>query len=210
MPSSSPTTATHAAALLLGDGRLPAGGYAHSGGLEQAISRTWVRSADDLLAFLRGRLHTTGLVSASFAAAAQRRTAAAIAGDELTCLGAELAQLEQELRARTPSPALRTVARDLGRMLLRAMRSITPAQQAVLDAAGPVLQQPIAYGTVAAALGLEAVDAAGVILYESVATPAVAAVKVMSLDPFAAHNCLAELTGEMDELAVRRRAAHAS
>lgn len=193
--------ARSAALLLLGDGRLPAGGYAHSAGLEQAIARGWVRSAEDLASYLRGRIHTTGLVSASFAAAAQHRTRAAMDDEDLAALGPALAELDRELVARTPSPSLRRIARDLGRMLLRAMRSIIPSQQEVLDAAGPVLQQPIAYGVVAAALGLDARDAAGLVLYEAAATPAVAAVKLMSIDPFATHRCLAELAEELDELA---------
>ncbi|WP_193105046.1 urease accessory protein UreF [Brachybacterium sp. FME24] len=203
---SSAAPARTAALLLLGDGRLPAGGYAHSAGLEQAIARGWVRDAPSLAEFLRGRIHTTGLVSASFAAAAQHRTAAALKSGDLESLGSALAELDRELVARTPSPSLRRIARDLGRMLLRAMRSISPAQQPVLDAAGPVLQQPIAYGTVAAALGLEARDAAGLLLYETAATPAVAAVKLMSIDPFATHRCLAELAPELDELAERATA----
>ena len=193
-----------AALLLLSDGRLPAGGYAHSAGLEQAIARGWVRDATTLGDYLRGRIHTTG--------AAQHRTASAMeAGDAggtegLAPLGAALAGLDRELVARTPSPALRRIARDLGRMLLRAMRSIAPSTRPVLDAAGPVLQQPIAYGTVAAALGLTARDAAGLVLYEAAATPAVAAVKLLSIDPFATHRCLAELAPELDELAERATA----
>ncbi|MDN5601541.1 MAG: hypothetical protein L0G52_13510 [Brachybacterium sp.] len=203
-----PLTRT-AALLLLGDGRLPAGGYAHSAGLEQAIARGWVRDADGISAYLRGRIHTTGLVTASFAAAAQHRTRLALEAGDLAGLRAELAALDRELIARTPSPALRKIGQDLGRMLLRAMRSIVPQQSAVLDAAGPVLQQPIAYGVVSAALGLDARDAAAVVLYDSAATPAVAAVKLMSIDPFATHRCLAELAPELDEL-TERAAAHAA
>ena len=84
MPGDSPTRT--AALLLLADGRLPAGGYAHSAGLEQAIARGWVRTAEDIAEFLRGRIHTTGLVAAAFAAAAQHRTAAAIEAGDLSGL----------------------------------------------------------------------------------------------------------------------------
>lgn len=206
MPGDSPTRT--AALLLLADGRLPAGGYAHSAGLEQAIARGWVRTAEDIAEFLRGRIHTTGLVSASFAAAAQHRTAAAIAAGDLSGLRDELAILDAELIARTPSPALRKVGKDLGRMLLRAMSSIAPDTTPVLSAAGWVLQQPIAYGVVAAALDLTARDAASVVLYESAAAPAVAAVKLMSIDPFTTHQCLAELAGDLDAL-TDRATAHA-
>lgn len=64
-----------AALLMLADGRYPAGGHAHSGGLEAAVGDGRVRDLSDLTAFLRGRLATAGLVAAAFAAAACGRLA---------------------------------------------------------------------------------------------------------------------------------------
>ncbi|WP_131792603.1 urease accessory protein UreF, partial [Candidatus Protofrankia datiscae] len=66
--------ASRAALLLLADGRLPAGGHAHSGGIEAATVDGSVTDLADLERFLRGRLATTGLVSAAFAAATCRLT----------------------------------------------------------------------------------------------------------------------------------------
>ncbi|MGF7237213.1 MAG: urease accessory protein, partial [Frankia sp.] len=86
MSASSSATAL----LLLADGRLPAGGHAHSGGLEPAVADGSVRTLDDLAAFLSGRLATAGLVSAAFAAAAHGAAApgnATTLGDAAT-LGA--------------------------------------------------------------------------------------------------------------------------
>ncbi|GIH92145.1 urease accessory protein UreF [Planobispora siamensis] len=60
----------NAALLLLADSRLPAGGHGHSGGAEAAIASGAVRDLPTLAAFLHGRLATTGLVTASLAAAA--------------------------------------------------------------------------------------------------------------------------------------------
>ena len=54
--------------LILADGRFPAGGHAHSGGLEEAVTYGRARTLEDLMAFLAGRLHTVGLVDASLAA----------------------------------------------------------------------------------------------------------------------------------------------
>ena len=58
------------AGLLLGDSRFPAGGHAHSGGVEPAVTAGTVTDLDSLELFLRGRLRTSGLVSAAVAAAA--------------------------------------------------------------------------------------------------------------------------------------------
>ncbi|NSL42735.1 urease accessory protein UreF, partial [Streptomyces sp. 8P21H-1] len=61
---------TGAALLVLADGRFPAGGYAHSGGMEAAVASRSVHDAASLAAFCRGRLHTAGLTAAGLAAAA--------------------------------------------------------------------------------------------------------------------------------------------
>ncbi len=58
------------AALLLSDSRFPAGGHAHSGGVEPAVTAGTVSDLASLEAFLRGRLRTAGLVAAGLAAAA--------------------------------------------------------------------------------------------------------------------------------------------
>src|ERR1700733_3483446 len=51
------------AALLLGDSRFPAGGHAHSGGVEPAVTAGTVTGLESLEWFLRGRLRTAGLVA---------------------------------------------------------------------------------------------------------------------------------------------------
>src|SRR3954471_11178601 len=58
------------ALLLLADSRLPSGGHGHSGGVEALVDRGLVRSVDDLVLFLEGRLRTGGRVVAAAAAAA--------------------------------------------------------------------------------------------------------------------------------------------
>lgn len=183
--------ATPAALLLLTDGRLPAGGYAHSGGVEASVQAGRVHDRASLEKFLRGRAATAGAVAAAFAAAACHATAA----DDL----ALLTELEAELDARMPSPALRIASRALGRQLQRAMRTIRPAPQ--LDALGRHPHQPIAMGVVAAVFDLDARDAATAALYDSVAGPAAAAVRLISLDPLEVHAVLADLLADLDALA---------
>lgn len=181
----------HAAALLLADGRLPAGGYAHSGGLEPAVAEGFVLGLDDLESFLAGRLETVGLVLATFAAAACR---AADPADPK-----RLAELDWGLDARMPSPANRRTSRQLGRQLLRVVTTLRP--EAGLERLGREPHQPLALGTAAAAFGLAAPDAALTVLHETVAGVTAAAVRLLSVDPLATHSVLAGFAGRLDELA---------
>jgi urease accessory protein len=179
-----------AALLLLADGRFPAGGHAHSGGAEAAVRAGRVTSPATLAAFCRGRLHTAGLVAASLAAAA--------------CAGHDPEELDAAADARTPSPALRATARRLGRQLLRAARAAWPGPELdALAALRPGPHQPVALGLAARAAGLGPHDAAQAAAYESVSSPATAAVRLLSLDPFDATRVLAGLAAELDAVAER-------
>ena len=141
-------------ALLLSDSRFPAGGHAHSGGVEPAVTAGTVTDLDTLEAFLRGRLRTAGLVAAGLAAAAcahagrggpagrggaetaaadERRPVEGTTGREgqdhraMRLEGAEQWDLlDAEADARTPSPAQRAASRRQGRALLRAARVAWP------------------------------------------------------------------------------------
>jgi urease accessory protein len=142
-------------ALLLSDSRFPAGGHAHSGGVEPAVTAGTVSDLASLEAFLRGRLRTAGLVAAGLAAAAcarARRTASAptAAADVAAVPSADRlrdrgsgpgswdqrvgpgdgfdfwGQIDAEADARTPSPAQREASRRQGRALLRAARVAWP------------------------------------------------------------------------------------
>jgi urease accessory protein len=179
-----------AALLLLSDGRFPAGGHAHSGGTEAAVRAGRVTSPASLAAFCRGRLHTTGLVAASLAAAA--------------CAGHDREELDAAADARTPSPALRATSRRLGRQLLRAARATWPSPGLdALTGLRPAPHQPVVLGLAARAAGLTPRDAAQVAAYESVSSPATAAVRLLSLDPFDATRVLAGLADELDAVADR-------
>lgn len=181
----------YAALLLLADGRLPAGSYAHSGGLEPTVRAERVSNAFELERFLIGRAETTGFVAASVAAAACAR----MTRGEVEALP----RLELELDARIPSPELRSVSRTLGRQLLRAMNHIHPHPH--FTALGRKPHQPVVMGVAAATFGLGAREAALAILHETVAGPASAAPKVMSIDPFAVHAALVRVTERIDRLA---------
>jgi urease accessory protein len=192
-----------ATALLLADGRFPAGGHAHSGGLEAAIGLGRVRDLDGLRAYLEGRLATAGRGDAALAAAVV--VAAGRAG------GGDWARLDAEAAARLPAPALRQASRRLGRQLLRAARLVWPASQLeALNAAlpdGP--HQPVAFGAAASVAGLDPEATALAAAYGGVAGPAAAAVRLLGLDPYAVHRLLAGLAAALEEIAVEAASAAA-
>jgi urease accessory protein len=161
--------------LVLADGRLPTGAHAHSGGLEAACADGRVHDLDTLAEFLRGRLATAGLVAAGFAAAAARDPD-------------RWPELEEELDARTPSPAQRRASRAQGRALMRAGRALW-----TVPARPDAPHHAVALGLVAAAAGLDPEHAGLAAAYGSVTGPASAAVKLLSLDPYRVHALLAGL-----------------
>ena len=187
-----------AALLLLTDARMPAGGHAHSGGIEAAVDARTVRDVGDLAAFLRGRLHTTGRVAAAVAAVACARAA-----DPATALDAAgWAELDGEVSARTPSPAQREASRAQARTLLRAARVAWPS--AVLDLlarAQPGAHHSVALGAAAASAGCSSTEAALAGAYLSVTGPATAVVRLLGLDPLAVHAVLADLGPDLDRVA---------
>jgi urease accessory protein len=199
------------ALLLLADSRLPAGGHAHSGGLEAAVAAGRVADLAGLDGFLRGRLATTGLVAAAFAAAACARCPAAPLphdhGDFSVSghgnFSVIMGGLDAEFDARTPSPALRRVSRQQGKALLRAGRAMWPLPATPADP-----HHPVAIGIVATAAGLRPVDAALVTAYGAVTGPASAAVRLLGLDPYEVQALLAALAPACDETAARA-ASHA-
>jgi len=195
--------------LLLADSRLPAGGHAHSGGLEAAAAAGSVTGLDGLAGFLRGRLATAGLVSAGLAAAAcQHATQVAGGGTP------RWPWLLAEAAARTPSPAQRRASCAQGRALLRAARAAWPGP--VLDSLSRAVRQPgaagsyhpVVLGACASAAGGLPADAAVIAATASVTGPASAAVRLLGLDPLAVHGLLAGLAEAIATVA--RSAAEAA
>ncbi|OAA26201.1 urease accessory protein [Frankia sp. EI5c] len=196
--------AARAALLLLSDSRLPAGGHAHSGGVEAAVLGGHITGLTDLADFLRGRLATSGLLAAAFAAAVCRAVRLAERTRTDTPLAEILAAFDEEVDARTPSPAQRAASRAQGRALLRVAR-----------AAWPVHSPPspphhcVALGLAAAAAGLEPHDAALAAAHVAVNGPATAAVRLLGLDPLAVTGVLARLAPAVDDTAAEADAAAA-
>jgi urease accessory protein len=174
------------ALLLLADGRFPAGGHAHSGGIEPAVSDGSVRDLPTLAEFLRGRLATAGLVAAAFAAAGVLAPDAA-------------ARLEAELDARTPSPAARAASRAQGRALIRVGAAAWPSVAARTPVRAP--HHSVALGLVAVAAGLSPGQAALAAVHGILTGSATAATRLLGLDPLAVAGLLASLAGPAEAVA---------
>jgi urease accessory protein len=178
-----------AALLLLADGRLPSGGHAHSGGLEQAITDGRVRTVADVGWFARGVLQASGLTAAALAA--------------VSCAQAgHWAALCAEFDARTPSAAARRASAVQGRALLRTGRRVWPsAALETLAAFSDRPPLPVVQGAVAFSAGLSPADAALGCVHGVVTGAASAGVRLLGLDPIEVSGMLAGLTAEVDRIA---------
>ena len=194
---------------MLADARFPAGGHAHSGGLEGAVTGGAVTDVGSLDLFLRGRLVTTGVVAGALAAAACVAARTVLASQpEPSARAAWAARLDAEADARTPSPAQREASRRQGRALLRAARAAWPGPWLADLAAAP--QPPhhaVVLGATAAAAGCSPGEAALIAVYLTVTGPASAAVRLLALDPIEVSATIARLADAIETAAARGAAA---
>ncbi|GAA2784818.1 urease accessory protein UreF [Mycolicibacterium pallens] len=154
--------------LTLADSRLPTGGHVHSGGVEEAVTSRLVVDLGTLEAYLRRRIRTSGLVTASVAAAVHR-------GDLAP------AHADAETDARTPSPAARQASRAQGRGLLRLARRVWP--DADWDSLGPRPHLAVTAGRVGVVSGLAPEQTALSLVYTTMTGTATAAQRLLALDP---------------------------
>jgi urease accessory protein len=177
-----------ALALLLADARLPAAGHTQSAGLEPGLAHGL--DGDDLPAYCRIRLATV----------VRTEAAAAVVARHHSLTGRSLDAVEAAWAARTPSDAMRSTARMLGRGLLRLARRTWPSAVAgwPADARPP---RALVLGAIAAEAGLPAVELARVVAYDDVQTVLAAALKLLPLDPADATAWCVELLPDVDRLA---------
>ncbi|MET0454382.1 MAG: urease accessory UreF family protein [Mycobacterium sp.] len=167
--------------LALADSRLPTGGHVHSGGVEEAVASGLVVDLPTLRAFLRRRIRTSGMVTASIAAAVHAGT-----------LSVSDADLETD--ARTPAPAARGASRAQGRGLVRLARKVWPDRD--WEAVGLKPHLSVAAGAVGAASGLLPEQTALSVVYTTMTGSATAAQRLLALDP----GDVAALTFELSTL----------
>jgi urease accessory protein len=167
--------------LALADSRLPTGGHVHSGGVEEAVASGLVVDVPTLRAFLRRRIRTSGLITASVAAAVHAGTLS-------------VADADAETDARTPAPAARAASRAQGRGLVRLARKVWPERDWDLVGAKPHLG--VAAGAVGSASGLLPEQTATSVVYTTMTGSATAAQRLLAMDP----GDVAALTFELSTL----------
>lgn len=203
--------------LFLADGRFPAGGHAHSGGLEEAVTSGRVHDEASLLAFLAGRLLTVGAVDTHLAVAVSRTC---IRNAKQGHLWGQLAlqRMDTEAAARCPSPNIRAASRVQGRALVRAAAALLGQEAVCLQgekglqarilatmgdravfAQGPMM--PTALGVVGTLFGLPVREVALWAAHAAVSGPAWAATRLLGIDPFAVARCLLSLAPSVEEVA---------
>jgi urease accessory protein len=191
---------TSASLLLLADSRLPAGGHAHSGGVEQAVATGRITDAPALESFLRGRLSTAGAQAAAVAAYACRLAVGDTADDRWV-------RLDDEVSARMPSPAQRRASRAQGRALLRVAGRCWPSP--VLASLGDRPHHAVVQGVAVALAGGSPHQAALLAAGAAVTGAASAALRLLGLDPVEVTALLARLGADIDGCATSGAAAGA-
>jgi urease accessory protein len=167
--------------LVLADSRLPTGGHVHSGGVEEAVTSGLVVDLVTLRAFLRRRIRTTGLVTASVATAVHTGTLS-------------VADADLETDARTPAPAARSASRAQGRGLVRLARKVWPERD--WNEVGVKPHLAVVAGAVGSASGLMPEQTAISVVYTTMTGSATAAQRLLALDP----GDVAALTFELSAL----------
>lgn len=154
--------------LILADSRLPTGGHVHSGGVEEAVTSGLVVDLPTLRAFLRRRIRTSGLITASVASAVH-------AG------WLDIDDADRETDARTPAPAARSASRAQGRGLIRLARKVWSAPD--WERVGVKPHFAVAAGVAGAASGMAPEQTALSVVYTTMTGSATAAQRLLALDP---------------------------
>lgn len=180
--------------LLLADGRFPSGGHAYSAGVEAAARVGDVDDEATFARYLRGRLSTSAVTDASFAAAG-------VGGVERGEHGPWWAALGVELDARQPAPRSRVLARRFGRQLARAGAAAWPSATLEGLVINDAVRSPIVLGVLVASAGGSAIDAATISLHHQSSAMTSAAVRLLGLDPIRLAGIQATVAPMLDELA---------
>jgi len=192
---------TEALAVLLQftDGLFPAGGYAHSFGLETYVQEGTVRDRDGVLAFLRAHLEGSAGPGDAVAVVLALDLSRA---DDL----AGLVALDARLDAMRPAAELREASRQMGRQTLRVAASLTEAPllrrlHDEAEAGRTSGHHPVVFGAVGGAAGWTHMAAALGYLHAAAAVVVGAALRLLPLGQLEGQRLLATVRPLMVRLA---------
>jgi urease accessory protein len=185
--------------LQFSDGLFPAGGYAHSFGLETYVQSGAVADAAGVESFVRAYLENSAGPTDSVAAISAARAAAA--GDLAACL-----ELDAALEAMKCAAELREASRQMGRQTLRIAASVSGDALlgeffAAVTAARTPGHHAVAFGVIANAQGWDARATASALLYAASAQLVGASLRLMPLGQLAGQQILANLRPAIARLA---------
>jgi len=145
--------------LQFADGLFPAGGYAHSFGLETLVQSGRIQTADHVASFLRVHLESSAAPTDAVIALA------ALAHDLPTCL-----RLDRTLEALKIAAESREASRQMGRQTLRILRDLSPDPfitrfVAEAESQAAPCHQPVVFGIASAALKWPPEETASAFLY---------------------------------------------
>lgn len=170
-----PLEAPQLGVMLLADSRFPAGGHAHSQGVEAVVRCGMLTGPGELTDYLVARVRTTGVVAAAQAAAAARKARES---------DVDWTYWERSCAARNPSTAQRAAGRAQGAALLRSALIAWPTTALCeLAEAVPRPHHALALGVACAAAGGSAGQAAALALHQLIGGACSAALRLLGLDP---------------------------
>lgn len=187
------------ALLQLADGLFPAGGFAHSFGLETYVQEGRVRDRAGLEAFVRA--HLEGSAGPCDAVAVALATRAAAAGDV-----PGLVALDERLDAMKCVPEFRAASRQMGRQTLRAAAALgadpflTELLHAVDDGLAPG-HHAVAFGAALGRAGADSERAAAAYLYSTAALLVGAGLRLIALGQIDGQRALAAMRPRVERLA---------
>lgn len=185
--------------LQFADGLFPAGGYAHSFGLETLVQDGHVSGPAELRAFLAVLLEAGAGPGDAVAVIAAHQ--AARARDQEAAL-----RIDATLEAMKPAAELREASRQMGRQTLRVATALLPrgpaaALFAAVEAGHTPGHHAVAFGLVAEAVGVGPRDAAAAYLYSTAAVVVGAALRLLPLGQLEGQRVLFEARPRIARLA---------
>jgi urease accessory protein len=194
------TTEALLALLQLSDGLFPAGGFAHSLGLETYAQAGVVKERGGLEAFVLAHLEGSAGPSDAIAVAVVNRCAEQ--GDLPGVL-----DVDARLDAMRVVPEFRASSRQMGRQALRAIAAWAPdpvlAELAArADAGGTPGHYAVVFGVAAGRTGVRVHDAASAYLYATASMLVNAALRLLSIGQLDGQRTLAALRPRIAALAV--------